>query len=136
MPGFTLHACLKKTKQSLKLLMSPEHPLFLDNSIRGGISVVSHRHAKANNPMVPNCNPDDDTSRLLYVDAHNLYGHAKPSFLPTSDISFLTGEIASFDLSKTITRDGTGYVLEVDLDGCGTLGGVDARWYRTLGGIL
>ena len=28
LPGFTLDACLKKTKQSLKLLMSPEHLLF------------------------------------------------------------------------------------------------------------
>ena len=39
--GFTLDACLKKTKQSLKLLMSPEHLLFFENSIRGGISVES-----------------------------------------------------------------------------------------------
>ena len=29
LPGFTLHACLKKTKHSLKLLMNPEHLLFL-----------------------------------------------------------------------------------------------------------
>ena len=59
LPGFTLDACLKKTKKSLKLLVSPEHLLFFENSIRGGITVVSHRHAKANNPMVPNFNPDD-----------------------------------------------------------------------------
>ena len=51
--------CLKKNKQSLTLLMSPEHLLFFENSIRGEISVVSHRHAKANNPIVPVYNPDD-----------------------------------------------------------------------------
>ena len=27
--------------------------LFIENSIRGEISVVSHQHAKANNPLVP-----------------------------------------------------------------------------------
>ena len=28
LPGFTLDACLKKTKQYLKLLLCPESPLF------------------------------------------------------------------------------------------------------------
>ena len=41
LPGFTLDACLKKTKQSLKLLMSPEHLLFFESSIKDGISVES-----------------------------------------------------------------------------------------------
>ena len=59
LPGFPLDACLKKTKQSLNLLMSPEYRLFIENSIRGEISVVSHRHAKANSPIVPVYNPDD-----------------------------------------------------------------------------
>ena len=117
LPGFTLDACLKKTTQSLKLLTSPEHHLFFENSIRGGISVVSHRHAKPNNPMVPNYNPDDVTSWLLYVGDNNLYCHVMSSFLTTSDFTFLTeDEISSFDLSKTSPTDGTGYVLEVDLD--------------------
>ena len=33
LPGFTLDARLKKTKQSLKLLMSPEHILFLKTAL-------------------------------------------------------------------------------------------------------
>ena len=78
---------------------------------------MSHRHAKANNPMVPNYNPDDVNSWLLYADANNLYGLAMSSFLATSDFRFLTeDEIASFDLSKTSPTDGTGYVLKVDVD--------------------
>ena len=28
LPGFTVNACLKETKQSLKLIMSPEHLIF------------------------------------------------------------------------------------------------------------
>ena len=97
--------------------MSHEHLIFFENSIRGGISVVRHRHAKANNSMVPDYNPDDVNSWLLYVDANNLYGHAMSSFLATSDFRFFTeDEIASFYLSTTSPTDGIGYVLKVDLD--------------------
>ena len=64
--------------------------------------------------MVPDYNPDDVNSWLLFLDAINLYGHAMSSFLATSDFRFLTEDvIASFDLSKTSP---TGYVLEVDLN--------------------
>ena len=51
------------------------------------------------------------------MDANNLYDLAMSSFVVTSDFIFLTeDEIASFDLSTTIPTDGTGYILEVDLD--------------------
>ena len=56
LPGFTFDACLKFTGQELDLFTDSEKFLFIENSIRGGISVVCHRHAKANNPLVP----DDD----------------------------------------------------------------------------
>ena len=52
LPGFTFDACLKFTQQELDLFTDSEKFLFIDNSIRGGISVVSHRHVKANNPLV------------------------------------------------------------------------------------
>ena len=52
LPGFTFDACLKFTQQELDLFTDSEKLLFIESSIRGGISVVSHRHAKANNPLV------------------------------------------------------------------------------------
>ena len=67
--------------------------------------------------MVPNCNPDDATYGSYTPAANNLYGYAMSSFLVTSDFKFLIeDEIASFDLSNTSSTDGTGYVLEVNLD--------------------
>ena len=48
-----LDACLKFTGQELDLFTDSEKFLFVENSICGGISVVSHRHVKANNPLVP-----------------------------------------------------------------------------------
>ena len=53
LPGFTFDARLKFTEQELDLFIDSEKFLFIENSIRGGISVVSHRHINANNPLVP-----------------------------------------------------------------------------------
>ena len=90
--------------------------LFIENSIRGGISVVSHRHAKANNPLVPDYNHNSPYSYLTYLDANNLYGGAMSEALPIEDFTFLAeDEVASFDLNATQNSDGYGYILEVDL---------------------
>ena len=52
LPGFTFEACLTFTAQEFDLFTDSEKFLFIEISIRGGISVVSHRHVKANNPLV------------------------------------------------------------------------------------
>ena len=62
LPGFTFDACLKFTEQELDLFTNSVKFIFIENSICGGISVVSHRHAKANNPLVLDY---DDISPLL-----------------------------------------------------------------------
>jgi hypothetical protein len=51
-PGMSWDALLKKTKVSLELLTDIDMHLFFEKGLRGGISMVSHRHAKANNPQV------------------------------------------------------------------------------------
>ena len=61
LPGFTFDACLKFTEQILDLFTDSEKFLFIENSIRGGISVVRHRHAKANNPLVPDYDHNSPT---------------------------------------------------------------------------
>ena len=104
------------TKIELELLFDPEQFLFVENSIRGGMSVVCHRHATAKNVFVPNYNPYDPTSWILFVDANNLYGHAMSEPLPTGNFKFLSPkEIEKFDMSKTAATDDVGIILEVDL---------------------
>ena len=76
LPGLSFDACLKMTKIELELLCDPEQFLFVENSIREGVSVVSHRHTTANNEFVPDYNPDDPSSWILFVHANNFYGHA------------------------------------------------------------
>ena len=42
--------------------------------MRGGISYIAHRHAKANNEYMKNYNEGEDSSYIKYLDANNLYG--------------------------------------------------------------
>ena len=116
LPGFTFDACLKFTEQELDLFTDGEKFLFIENSIRGGISVVSHRHAKANNPLVSDYDHNSPHSYLTYLDANNLYGGAMSEALPIGEFTFLAeDEVASFDLNATTKFDDYDYILEVDL---------------------
>ena len=48
-PGLAWLAALKMTKVQLDLLSVPDMLLMIKSGIRGGITTISHRHAKANN---------------------------------------------------------------------------------------
>ena len=98
--------------QGSKVTFAPEPPayttyLFIEKGLRGGISMVSKRFAKANNKYLQDYDPEQPTSFIQYLDANNLYGWAMSQPLPTGN----------FKWSKTYKTDGAkGYILEVDLE--------------------
>ena len=51
LPGYSWDACLKQTKVELELLTEKDAQmyLFIESAIRGGVSMIAHRHAVANN---------------------------------------------------------------------------------------
>ena len=73
-PGLSWNALLKKTGVELELLTDYNQHHFMERGLRGGISMVSKRHAKANNPLVEGYDPEKPSSHVLYLDANNLYG--------------------------------------------------------------
>ena len=75
-PGLPCDALLKKTGVELELLTDYDQHLFIEKGMRGGISMISKRHAKANNYLVDGYNPEYPISYILYLDANNLYGWA------------------------------------------------------------
>jgi hypothetical protein len=75
--------------------------------MRGGISMVSHRHSKANNPYLKDYDDKKEHSYIQYLDANNLYGHAMSQPLAYSGFKWV----------KNVThKEGKGHILEVDLE--------------------
>ena len=117
-PSYCWDACLRYTGVSLELITDPEIHLFIENSIRGGISVISHRYAKANNPYLTPEEYDSTKpiSYLIYLDANNLYGFPMSQKLPISGFKFLSDdEISQIDFSQVSDDSEIGYIIQCDL---------------------
>ena len=116
-PGLAWDAALKMSKIKLQLFDNEEMYTFMERSIRGGVSMITKRHAKANNPECRNHNPNKDNSHLIYLDANNLYGWAMSQYLPTHGFEWMKeNDIEKLDINS-IPQDGEdGFIFEVDLD--------------------
>ena len=73
-PGLAWDACLKETGQELELLHDYDMLMLFEKGIRGGITHISKRFAKANNKYMSDYNPDKPSKCIQYLDANNLYG--------------------------------------------------------------
>ena len=109
-PGMSWDALLKKTGIELELLTDYDQHLFIEKGMRGGISMVSKRYAKANNPSVEGCDPEKPNSFIMYLDANNLYGWAMSQYLPThgfqwvNDCELLVETIAKHPTNSRVSR--------------------------------
>ena len=116
-PGLSWDAPLKKTGVELEMLTDYDQHLLIEKGLRGGISMASKRHARANNPLVEGYDPWQPSSHILYLDANNLYGWAMSQYVPTGGFRWVDD---GQQLAKTIAEqpvDGPeGYILEVDLE--------------------
>ena len=66
--------------------------LMVEKGIRGGVSIISTRHGKANNPYTKDYDPTQSTKYIEYVDANNLYGKAMSQKLPFRGFRWMTEE--------------------------------------------
>ena len=73
LPGYASKAGLKLTNINLDFIKDKDLLLLLENNIRGGTSSV----------MGPRYIESDENTKLLYIDANNLYGWAMSQYLPT-----------------------------------------------------
>ena len=55
--GMAFDALIKKSKEKLELLTDINMHIFIKKMLRGGISMVSRRHAKANDEQCPGYDP-------------------------------------------------------------------------------
>ena len=110
-PGLSWDARLKYTNINLELLTDIDMHMFIEKGMRGGISMISKRHAKANNPHTADYDPEKDNNYIMYYDANNLYGWAMSQPLPYSGFKWKEPKDGKFHFEK-----GKGYMLEVDLE--------------------
>ena len=116
-PGLSWDALLKKTGVELELLTDYDQHLFIEKGMRGGISMVSKGHARANNPAVEGYDPERPNSHILYLDANNLYGWAMSQPLPTGGFRWVEDCDGLVGTIKDQPADGPeGFILEVDLE--------------------
>ena len=109
-PGLSWDALLKHSKVNLELLTDPDMLLMFEKGIRGGISMISNRHGRANNKFMKEQFDSSRPSKFVtYLDANNLYGWAMMKPLPVGNFHCMTGD----ELENWMEFP---CVLEVDLE--------------------
>jgi hypothetical protein len=88
-PGMFWDGALKQSKVKLTLLTELDMVLMFEKGMRGGISMISHRHAVANTEVNPEYDPSKPKSNIIYLDANNLYGYAMSKYLPTGGFEWI-----------------------------------------------
>ena len=116
-PGLAWDAMLKLTGVRLELIDDIDQYLMIESGLRGGISMISNKYAKANNPYVSEYDPDRPSNYIMYYDANNLYGWSICRYLPEREFDWMTDQqLANFDVTQVPDDSDTGYILEVDLE--------------------
>lgn len=116
-PGMAWEAMLKMTKVKLQLLDDIDMVLMIEQGIRGGVSMISKKYAKANNPSVSDYDPFKPNTWLSYLDMNNFYGTSMPMPLPEIDFAWCTqDQVETLNVMHVPDDSETGYILEVDLE--------------------
>jgi len=113
LPSFTLQMALKMTAVELKLIEDSEIYLMIESAIRGGLSYVAQRHARANFPAMgaKEYRADLPTTHILYWDCNSLYATCQQFPLPVGDFRLLSdAELLRFDVSSVATDSPIGYM--------------------------
>ena len=72
-PGLSWNAMLKMTGVKLEKISDIDKYLFIEKGLRGGISYIAKRHAKANNKYMNDYDPTRQSTFISYLDMNNLY---------------------------------------------------------------
>ena len=73
-PGLSWDAMLKMTGMRLEKIVDINMYLFIKKGLRGAISYIAKRYAKANNKYMKDNDPTKLSKFITYLDMNNLYG--------------------------------------------------------------
>ena len=114
-PGLSWDAMLKLTGIELEKISDIDMYLFIEKGLRGGISYMAKRYAKANNKYINDYDPKKPSTFISYLDMNNLYGWAMSEYLPCGRFKWLKN-IDKFDIMSISEKSPIGYFLEVNLE--------------------
>ena len=93
LPGYAWDAMLKMTQVKLDVISDYDMYLMIENGIRGGMSMISHRYSKANNNYMKDFDPSKESKYIMNLDANNLYGVPMTQYLPLNDFKWRKRQI-------------------------------------------
>ena len=114
-PGLSWDAMLKMTDVKLEKISDIDKYLFIEKGLRGGISYIAKRYAKANNKYMNDYDPKKQSTFISYLDMNNLYGWAMSEYLPYERFKWLKN-IDEFNVMSINEKSPIGHFLEVDLE--------------------
>ena len=109
------HYSLAWTHVSLELITDIDMYHFVENGIRGGISMITTRYAQANSPTLPGYDDSHPHVHLIYLNANNLHGWEMIQPLPAGGFRFLQPDEIEALAPVLSDDDEDGYIFEVDL---------------------
>ena len=89
--------------------------LFIEKGLKGEISYIAKRYAKANNKYMNDYDPKKQSTFISYLDMNNLYGWAMSEYPPYNRFEWLKN-VDEFDVMSINEKNLTGYFLVVDLE--------------------
>ena len=112
-PGLAWNGCLKMTGIELELISDVDMYLMIEKGLRGGMSVISHRKAEANNKYMHSYDPEKPSKYITYLDANSLYSWSMIQYLPYGGFKWI--DPGGFNLDNVKADSDKGHILEVDL---------------------
>ena len=110
-----LEAEKKNETFQIELITDIDMYLFVEQNIRGGLSQISKRYAKANNKYMKNYDKNHIDEYILYLDANNLYGYGMSAYLPQGDFKWNNDEWTKEKILALKDETDIGFMFEVDL---------------------
>ena len=89
--------------------------LFIEKGLRGEISYIFKRYAKANNKNMNDYDSKKPSKFITYLDMNNLYGLGWSSYLPCGGFKWLKN-VDGCDVNSVSERSPIGYFLKLDLE--------------------
>ena len=99
----------------MKKISDIDKYLFIEKGLRGGISYIAKRYAKANNKYMNDYDPKKQSTFISYLDMNNLYGWAMSEYLSYEGFKWLKN-IDGFDVMLINETSLIVYLFEVYLE--------------------